>query len=107
MNMFLTKEGVVAIRNFAKVMPKVVTDIHQDTLQLLQTYQDLEERLGVHSNDFKRLLLVIQKSELYAAEAVSELPKKLEKTAQKIEDYLADTDSEADVPPIRKKSFKM
>ena len=88
-NEFLTKEGATALRDFAAAMPIAVKNIVDDTEALFVVYKSVEEKLGVHGNDFAEMLKIVKKAQLLADEAILELPAKLQKTATKIDAYVA------------------
>jgi len=86
---FLTPQGAQALREFAAAMPAAVENIIQCTEKLTNVYRSTAEDLGAHSDSFAEMIGYIKKAQEAAAEAIEELPKGLEVTALKIDDYLA------------------
>lgn len=93
MKLELTKEGAVALREFAAALPRAISLIVQETEQLKNEYDGLEEELGEHSDSFKKMIENIRQAQTDAEEAVMRLPKKMEETAALIEQYVKNNPS--------------
>lgn len=89
MRIAVNAEGALALREFAKAMPLAVDNIVAATEKLIQVYQSVSETLGEHDTDFYNLLVHIKNAQELAAEAIKELPPKLNVTADKIDIYVA------------------
>lgn len=89
MDLYLCKEGVQSLREFAAVMPIAVNNIERSTEKLFQIYQSYEEDLGVHRKDFYELLRIMAVAVKNCEEAVNALSPQLNSTADSIEDYLS------------------
>lgn len=94
MDLYLCKEGVQSLREFAEVMPIAVSNIGQSTEKLFQIYQSCEEGLGVHNKDFYEILRITAMAIKNCEEAVNALSPKLNSTADSIEDYLSGNGSD-------------
>ena len=86
---FLTPEGAEALRAFAKAMPLAIDNISDATEKMDNTYGTIMNGLGVHADEFKEILEYVKSAKKQAAEAIEYLPVELEKTAKKIDDYVA------------------
>lgn len=86
---FLTPEGAEALREFAKSMPFAIENISAATEKMNRIYGSIMDGLGTHSGDFKDILDYVKKAQEKAAEALEYLPPELEKTATKIDAYVA------------------
>ena len=86
---FLTPEGAEALRTFAKAMPFAIDNIAEATEKMDRTYGDVLEGLGTHGGDFKEILEYVKAAQKKATEALEYLPSELEKTAVKIDAYVA------------------
>lgn len=86
---FLTPEGAEALRQFAQVMPFAIGNIADATEKMNKTYGSVMEGLGTHSEDFSEILDYVKSAQKKAAEALEYLPPELEKTASKIDAYVA------------------
>lgn len=85
----VTPEGAAALREFAQAMKMSVNNIVVATSKLQNTYNAVSDDLGVHEQDFRDLLLHVEKAQKLASEAIEKLPPKMEDTAAKIDDYVA------------------
>ena len=85
----LNTESAAALREFAESMPLAIQNIVDSTEKVVRVYQSVAEQLGVHSQDFYNMLMLIKKAQEETAEAISELPKMLNTTADKIDEYVA------------------
>lgn len=86
---FLTPEGAEALRQFAAAMPFAIENIAEATEKMDRAYSSIMEGLGTHSDDFKYILEYVKSAQAKAAEALAYLPPELEKTATKIDAYVA------------------
>ena len=86
---FLTPEGAEALRTFAGSMPYAIENITEATEKMDRTYSSVMEGLGTHSEDFREILEYVKSAKKKAAEALAYLPPELEKTAAKIDAYVA------------------
>lgn len=89
MKLALNHESSAAMREFAESMPVAIENIVQGTEKVVQVYQSVAESVGPHNQDFYNMLLSIKNAQEVAAEAIDELPEKLNKTADKIDAYIA------------------
>ncbi|MGN0465512.1 MAG: hypothetical protein ACI4F9_04085 [Lachnospiraceae bacterium] len=87
--MYLCAEGVAALREFAQAIPVAVQNIQESTQKLLQVYSSVSDELGVHDSNFLEILQCVKRAQETAADAVQELPPKLEQTATNIEAYIS------------------
>ena len=85
----LNHKSSLALMQFAEAMPQAVQNIRDDTEQLFRVYQSVQDRVGVHGDDFHKLLQTIQKVQEDAAQAVEVLPHLVIETAVKIETYVS------------------
>lgn len=84
----LNQESADALREFARSIPLAVNEIVDATERLTATYDQLQEGLGEHAEDFKDLIQKICKMQETAKDAIDTLPARLNTAACKIEDYL-------------------
>lgn len=84
----LNNKSVKTLMDFAEAMPIAIQDICDDTEELMRVYQRVSENVGVHGDDFHSMLLLIQKAQKDAAQAIEVLPHMLIETAVKIEKYV-------------------
>lgn len=84
----LDRESVDALRILAKALPQALQNIGESTDKLLNVYETVEEDIGPHTEEFKLMLKNVKKSITTSSEAVLQVPRILERTADKIEDYL-------------------
>ena len=85
----LNHKGAQALRDFAEAIPQAIQNISDDTDKLIGVYQSVQEKVGVHGDDFHTLLQSIEKVQKDAAQAVEVLPHMLVETAEKIETYVS------------------
>ena len=87
----ITPEGAQALRDFAKAMPVAITNIQTATKKLNSEFERVRGGLGTkeHQEDFRSVLEYVEEAQKKAADAIDELPKKLESTAQKIDAVVA------------------
>lgn len=88
MKLSLNKESAEILREFGRIMPVTIINIAESTLNVCLVYQSLCENLGVHRQSFYDMLMHIKEAQEISAEALKELPIMLERTAEKIEDYV-------------------
>ncbi len=86
---FLTPEGAEALRQFAAAMPFAIENIADATERMDRSYSSIMEGLGTHGGDFEEILEYVKAAQKKAAEALAYLPPELEKTAAKIDAYVA------------------
>ena len=86
---YLTPEGAEALRTFAASMPCAIKNISEATEKMDRTYSSVMEGLGTHAEDFREILEYVKSAKTKAAEALEYLPPELEKTAAKIDAYVA------------------
>lgn len=86
---YLTPEGAEALRTFAASMPCAIENISEATEKMDRTYSSVMESLGTHGEDFREILEHVKSAKTKAAEALEYLPPELEKTATKIDAYVA------------------
>lgn len=89
MKLALNTESAIALREFSESMPLAIQNIVESTEKVVQVYQSVAEELGVHNQDFYDMLMLIKKAQEETAEAILELPKMLNTTADKIDAYVA------------------
>jgi hypothetical protein len=92
----LDYESVDALRVLAKALPQAVQNIGNSTDKIMKVYETVEEEIGPHSEEFKNILNNVKKSIVVSSEAVLKVPVVLERTADKIEDYLNSPPSSGD-----------
>lgn len=85
----LTYEGAEALREFARALPVATENIQLSTEKLYAIYQSVAEDLGVHKQEFESLLSHIKKMQLNATYAIAMLVPNMNKTADRIDDYVA------------------
>lgn len=83
----LTPESVEALRNWADSIPFAIQNIKEETEKLLSNCNS-QDGLGVHRTEFVQMLLSIKKVEANLLESAELLPKMLNNTADKIEQYI-------------------
>ncbi len=88
-NLYYCAEGVSALREFAQAIPVAVQNIEQSTEKLMNVYNSVSEDVGVHGGQFLEILEYVKSAQRSAADAVQELPIKLESTASSIESYIS------------------
>ena len=88
MKLALNHKSVLALRKFSEAMPQAIQNIRDDTDKLFSVYQSVQDKVGVHGDDFHNLLQTIQKAQEDAAQAVEALPHLLTETAERIENYI-------------------
>ena len=86
--MYMTWEGVAALREFADAMPLAIENIVESTEELVRVYQSVAESVGPHNQDFYNMLLLIKAAQEKSSEAIQALPPMLISTAEKMEVYL-------------------
>ena len=89
MKLALNHKSALALRQFAEAMPQAIQNIRDDTDKLFSVYQSVQDKVGVHGDDFHNLLQTIQKVQEDAAQAVEALPHLLIETAVRIENYVS------------------
>lgn len=89
MKLALNTESAIALREFSESMPLAIQNIVESTNKVVRVYQSVAEELGVHNQDFYDMLMLIKKAQEETAEAILELPKMLNTTADKIDAYVA------------------
>jgi hypothetical protein len=89
MKLSLNTESANALREFAESMPVAIDNIVAATGKVVQVYQSVADSLGTHEQDFYGLLMHIKKAQENAADAIQTLPPMLNKTADKIDAYVA------------------
>ena len=102
----LNIESVSALRNWADGIVVATESIRFETEELLNTLNSNRELLGTHENSFSRLFLHLQKYQIVANEALEELPKLMNETADKIELYIygnTDLDDDSGWQRVRKR----
>lgn len=90
MKLALDLPSAIALREFAEAMPVSIQNIVESTEKVVRVYQSVAEELGVHRQDFYDMLMLIKKAQEEAAEAILQLPKMLNNTADKIEKYVTE-----------------
>ena len=85
----LNSESTAALRDIAHAMPLAMQNIVEETNKVFQVYQSVSETLGEHDQDFRDMLKLIQKAQEEAADAILALPSEMNKTADKIDVYVA------------------
>lgn len=88
MKIALNLESAEALRSFAQAIPVAVENITTETDKLIQVYNSSAETLGVHSEDFQTMILLIKKAQTDAADAIKILPAMMESTATQIINYV-------------------
>lgn len=85
----LNSAGAQALRELANSLPVAVANILSSTERLVSVYQSVSEKVGVHSEDFRNMLMLIKSAQEKSAEAIEVLPPMMRKTAADIDDYVA------------------
>ena len=85
----LTPQGAEACRQFAKGMVSANQRITEATEQLKNSFRSLSGELGIHENTFQEIIQIVAKAQEDASDALTALPPQLERTAGKIDDYVA------------------
>ena len=85
----LNQESADALREFADQMPKAVQAVEGAAGELQDSFKNLQEGLGEHTEQFEDLIKFLNAACTKAQEPIAELPKVLIRTADKIEAYLA------------------
>lgn len=85
----INEQGSQALREFASALPLAIDNITAETETLINVYNSVAEKLGTHNQDFSDLLMYTKKAQQIAADAIAELPPKMEQTADKIDAYIA------------------
>lgn len=85
----LTRDGAEILRTFAKALPVAIENIQMSTEKLYSIYQSVVGNLGVHKQDFENLLSCIKKMQIKATYALAILVPNMNKTAEKIDEYVA------------------
>ena len=85
----LTHEGAEALREFARALPVATENIQLSTEKLYAIYQSVVEDLGIHKQEFENLLFHIKKMQLNSTYAIAMLVPNMNKTADRIDDYVA------------------
>ncbi len=89
----LNKESAEALREFANSMPVTIDNIYESTQRLFRVYQTVSEQVGPHDQDFLAMLTLIKSAQEIAADALQILPGMLIRTADKIDEYIANNPS--------------
>ncbi len=84
----LNNEGAQALREFADVLPQTMNNIKEDTEELMQYFESVEDQLGVHAEDFRDILSMVNDALKKGEEAITELAPRMKATADKIDDYV-------------------
>ena len=84
----LNTEGAQALREFAQALPDAIEKIKEDTDSLMAFFNGIEDELGVHANDFKDILEMVNSALKKGEQAVMELPPRMKATADKIDSYV-------------------
>lgn len=85
--MMLTHEGAMYLREWADAMPIAIQNIITSTERVTSVYQIVSDNVGPHREAFYQMLLSIKKAQEDSVDALSSLPVKLRKTADKIDKY--------------------
>ena len=85
----LNSESTAALRDIAHAMPLAMQNIVEETNSVFQVYQSVSETLGEHDQGFRDMLESIQKAQEEAMEAILALLPELNRTADKIDAYIA------------------
>jgi hypothetical protein len=88
MRLSISAESVTALREFANVMPTVLSNMADSTTNLLNVFKSVAESIGPHEQEFFELFNTVSKAQEAASEAISELPYMLNCTADKMESYI-------------------
>lgn len=89
MKLALNSKSSAALREFAQAMPLAMQNIVEETNTVFQVYQSVSETLGEHDQGFRDMLESIQKAQEEAMEAILALLPELNRTADKIDAYIA------------------
>ncbi len=81
-------ESVQALRDFAEAMPYAVNQIIDETQHLQEKYRGLESDLGVRGRDFEDIVRMCMRAAQDASDALSDLPKGLNATADSLEGWI-------------------
>lgn len=88
MKMSISNESVAVLREFADKIPAVVENIIEDTKRLIEVYNNVEDEVGPHREDFLQLFHSINRSQKASGDAIKELSYILRCTADKMESYI-------------------
>lgn len=91
MKLSINNESVIALREYANTIPKVAQNIVDEMEALLSVYGNVRENTGPHAEQFEEMLMLINQFQSNSYDAVQELPRMLNDTADKMESYLVKT----------------
>lgn len=84
----ISHEGAEALRDFSKSMPYAAEQILEDTQTLVTAYNSIAADFGQIEAGFADLVQGCAAAAKSAAEAISDLPQDLERTADDIDEYI-------------------
>lgn len=85
----LNSAGAQALRELANALPVAIANILTETEKLISVYQSVSDSVGVHSEDFRNMLMLIKSAQEKSAEAIEVLPPMMQRTAAEIDNYVA------------------
>lgn len=88
MKLSISTESVVALREFANIMPTVLSNMADSRANLLNAFGLVVEFIGPHEQEFLELFNIVSRVQEIAHEAISELSYMLNCTADKMESYI-------------------
>lgn len=88
MKLSINQESVYALREYAEVIPKIISNISIGMEKLFSTYTNVIESIGPHRNQFEEMMYTIKVFNNTTSEFIEELPYMLNCTADKMESYI-------------------
>ena len=105
LNMLLTHEGAMYLREWADIIPRAVGDVEESTLKVISVYQSVADKVGPHRESFLQMLLCIKNAQDQFVYVIDALPQMLRMTAIKIDFYVDSTCDSNPPPPVKKLSL--
>ena len=102
LRLMLTHEGATCLREWANAVPRAIESIEDSTLNVVSIYQSVAESVGLHRESFYQMLLCIKRAQEQFADALGFFPQGLRATADKIDDYVNNSDEGEHQPPVKK-----
>lgn len=87
----INSESIITLREYANVIRDVVNNMHDDIIDLISVFNNLNEVAGPHEEQFNDMLLKINRFQEVSSDSIEELSYMLIATAEKMETYLGKT----------------